>query len=76
MFSKEVLSLNPWMTITEEDPKIGVSYVCTIYMKSKKTTGGHNGIIDRGMLPGQAFGADVSDLFVGPSLTGNAYILS
>ena len=35
-------------------------YVCTICMKSKATRGEHNGIIDTGMLPGQAFGADVT----------------
>ena len=51
-------------------------YVCTICMKSKATRGEHNGIIDTGMLPGQAFGADVTGPFVMPSLTGNVYMFA
>ena len=51
-------------------------YVCTICMKSKATRGEHVDKIYTGMLPGQAFGADVTGPFVIPSLTGNVYMFA
>ena len=51
-------------------------YVCTICVHAKATRGEHSGIIDTGMLPGQAFGTDVMDAVIMPSLTGNVYMFA
>ena len=50
-------------------------YACVIPVKLKATNDEHSGVIDAGMLPGQAYGADITGPFALPNLTGNVYML-